>query len=214
MKMSGDSPKSEARNTPPGQPHKTLTLWCGLVLSLTGCQSMNNAQSGALTGAGMGALTGAVIGSNSGHAEGGALIGAATGALAGGLIGDAEDAREERDAAIAQAAFAQQAQQAVTNVDVIQLASNGVSEEVIISTIRSQGGRFDLSPQAVITLKNSGVSDRVILEMQNHDRISAPVTAVVAEPPPVVVVNPPGPRLHFSIGPRPRRWRRRPVWFW
>lgn len=181
----------------------------GLLLMLAGCQTMNHAQSGALLGTGMGAITGAMVGAHNGHAEGGALIGAAAGALAGGLIGDAEDARVERDAAIAQAAYAQQTQQAVTNIDVIQLTSSGVSPDVIISTIRSQGGRFDLAPQAIITLKNSGVSDRVIMEMQHHGRLGPPpVTTVVAEPPRrVVVVPPPGPRLHFSFGSGPRHRR-------
>ncbi|REJ83665.1 MAG: hypothetical protein DWQ34_08535 [Planctomycetota bacterium] len=211
MRKFRDSRTSPASWTPS---RRSLAVFCGLLLSLTGCQSMNNAQSGALAGAGIGALTGAMVGSNSGHAEGGALIGAATGALAGGIIGDAEDARQERDAAIAQAAYAQQTQQSVTNIDILQLAGSGISDDVIISTIRSQGGRFDLSPQAIITLKNSGVSDRVILEMQNYDTISPPITTVIAEPPPVVVVPPPGPRVHFSFGRRPRRRYRHFHWHW
>lgn len=199
--------------------HRRLTVVCGLVLLSAGCRSINYAQSGALLGTGLGAVTGAMVGAHSGHAEGGALIGAAAGALAGGLIGDAEDARVERDAAIAQAAYAQQMQHAVTNVDVIQLASSGVHDDVIISTIRSQGGRFDLSPRAIITLKNSGVSDRVILEMQNYGRFAPPpVTTVVAEPSPRVVVvrpePPPGPRLHFSFGSRPHRWHHHHHWHW
>lgn len=183
----------------------------GLLLLSAGCQSMNYAQSGALVGSGLGAVTGAMIGSHSGHTEGGALIGAAAGALAGGLIGNAEDARAERDAAIAQAAYAQRA---VTNVDVIQLTRSGVGDDVIISTIRSQGGRFDLSPQAIISLKNSGVSDSVILAMQNYGRsVPPPVTAIVAEPAARVVVVPPAPRYHFSISTgRHGGWRHHHHW--
>ena len=76
-----------------------------LGLALAGCQNMNNTQSGALLGTGLGATTGAIIGNASGHAGGGALIGAAAGALAGGLVGNAEDAREERDVAVAHAQY-------------------------------------------------------------------------------------------------------------
>ncbi|MGD9856699.1 MAG: glycine zipper domain-containing protein [Planctomycetaceae bacterium] len=179
--------------------HRATLFAAGtLSLLLAGCQSMNQTQAGALVGTGLGAVTGAMVGSHSGHTEGGALIGAAAGALAGGLIGNAEDARVERDAAIAQAAYAQRA---VTNVDVLQLARSGVGDDVIISTIRSQGGRFDLSPQAIIALKNSGVSDQVILAMQHYGRaMPAPVTTVIAEPAPRVIYVPPGPRYHVSIG--------------
>ena len=175
-----------------------------LPLLSVGCQTTSRAQSGALVGSGLGAVTGAIVGSHNGNAESGALIGAAAGALAGGILGDAEDARAERDAALAHAAHVQQA---VTNVQVLQLAHSGVSDDVIVSTIRSQGGRFDLSPQAIINLKNSGVSDRVILAMQNsHSPSPLRGTVFVAEPRPnVVVVPPPGPRLHLSFGSRPRR---------
>jgi outer membrane lipoprotein SlyB len=189
---------------------------CGVLLLSAGCQTANHTQAGALVGTGLGALTGAIIGDHNGKSGEGALIGAAAGALAGGLIGNAEDARLERDAAISQAAHARMAQQAVTNVDVLQLTHSGVSDDVIISSIHSQGGRFDLSPQAIINLKNSGVSDRVILAMQNAGRIQQPVTTVIAEPPPhVVVVPPPGPRMHFSISsPHHHRRHHHHHWHW
>src|SRR5262249_24091675 len=77
-----------------------------LALTLAGCANMNNTQSGALLGTGLGATAGAIVGSASGHAGGGALIGAAAGAVTGGLVGNAEDAREERDAAVAHAQYA------------------------------------------------------------------------------------------------------------
>lgn len=186
---------------------RTILSATFLTLMLSnGCATMNHAQSGAVVGSGLGAMTGAIIGAGSGHAEGGALIGAAAGALAGGLAGNAEDAREERDAAIAQAAYTQQLQRAITNVDVIQMTQSGISADVIISSMNSQGGNFDLSPQGIITLKNSGVSDGVILAMQKFDHVAPPpVTRVIHEPRTrVIIAEPPPPSLHFSFGSGPR----------
>src|SRR5262245_64970259 len=116
-----------------------VLLAATLGLAVAGCQNMNNTQSGALLGTGLGATTGAIIGSESGHAGGGALIGAAAGALAGGLAGNAVDAREERDAAIAQAQYhqaqAQAAQQAMTTADVADMVHAGLSDDVIHRTV-------------------------------------------------------------------------------
>jgi hypothetical protein len=42
-----------------------------------------------------------------------------------------------------------------------------VSEDVIISTMRSRGARIDLSPQSLIALKQQGVSDRVVMAAQD-----------------------------------------------
>ncbi|HLJ11215.1 MAG TPA: glycine zipper domain-containing protein, partial [Planctomycetaceae bacterium] len=146
-----------------------LLAIAGLVL--TGCQNMNNTQSGALLGTGLGATAGALVGSASGHAGGGALIGAAAGAVTGGLVGNAEDAREQRDAAVANAQYehARSAAiaQAVTETDVITMTRSGVGDEVIINALRTRGCRWNSSPDNVIALKHEGVSDRVIQAMQN-----------------------------------------------
>ncbi|MFG0332423.1 MAG: hypothetical protein ACF8TS_03585, partial [Maioricimonas sp. JB049] len=166
----------------------------------------------------------AVIGQQSGHAAGGAVIGAATGALAGGLIGNAEDAREERDAAIAQAGLAryQARNPPLSNADLIFMAQSGLGEQVIVNSIQTRGGQFDLSPQGLVQLKNSGVSDGVILTIQQSagsdpaPAVAPPVRAlartevvvveprpsfgVIVAPPPPVLMGPPG---HFR-GPRRR----------
>lgn len=170
-------------------------------LLCTGCQTANHTQTGALVGTGLGALTGAVVGAESGHSEGGAVIGALAGAALGSAVGAAEDAREERDA-IAQAHFNAQVRDSVTNGDLVMMTRNGLSDEVIVSTIRAKGGRFDLSPQSVIALKNNGVSDAVIVAAQenNHN---------VAVPEKVTVVHEhvyDDPDVHFGVmfGPQPR----------
>lgn len=149
-----------------------------LLCMSAGCQDLNHTEAGALVGTGVGAAAGAIIGHQSGHRDKGALIGAASGALAGGLIGNAQDAREERDAAIAQAHAAEAARQAdlraMTNDDLIKMAQSGVSDEVIIRAVQTRGGRFDLSPDGIIALKANGVSDPVVLAIQKEGRPEAP----------------------------------------
>lgn len=168
----------------------------------------NDTATGAVVGGGLGAVTGALVGGKD-HRGGGALIGAGVGALTGGLIGNAADAADRRAAAagiaIASQANAQVAAMAVTNFDLVQMTRAGVGEDVIISTIRSRGGRFDLSPNGLIVLKQSGVSDRVVMAAQSSTPgVYAPdVAPPVIGPPPVVYVQP-TPVVRFYSGPS---WR-------
>jgi hypothetical protein len=50
----------------------------------------------------------------------------------------------------------------VTNRDIVEMAENGVSDGVICTVIRTQGGKFDTSPDAIDALREAGVSDVVI----------------------------------------------------
>lgn len=168
-----------------------------------GCAQFDPVTGSTLVGSGLGATTGAIIGHQSGHTGTGALIGAAAGALGGALVGDARQARVERDAAVAYAdAQAQQAAAgAVTNTDVVYMAQNGLAEDVIINAIQTRGGRFDTSPQSLIYLKSSGVSDRVIAVMQNSGPAIVPVGYVAPPPrprPDIVIVEPPPPPIVFG----------------
>lgn len=191
----------------------------GLIALTSGCVAGPNARSGAAVGTGLGALTGAVIGSQSGHAGGGAAIGALTGALAGGLVGDSQDAHEERHAAISLAHYERAAQQAqaMNNSDLVYMTQSGISEDVIKAAVNTRGGNFDLSPAAIVHLKNNGVSDRVILAIQSKhmaaqsmiipaSRTYAPVplteVVVVPAPPTIGFGIDFGP--HYHRGPRPR----------
>ncbi len=140
------------------------------LLSSAGCQ--NNTQTGAALGTGAGALAGTIIGHQVGHKGAGALIGAVAGGLTGAAVGNAQDAQEERDAAVARAATVQArqraAQRALTNSDIITMTQNGLSDEIIINSIRSRGGRFRTNSEALIALNQAGVSQHVIMEVQNH----------------------------------------------
>jgi hypothetical protein len=192
-----------------------------LLFVATGCHNLNHTENGALAGGGLGALIGAIIGHQTGHAAGGAAIGALAGGVTGGLIGNAEDSRDQRDAAIARAHIAEQDRQAaavaLTNADLVNMTQKGISDEVIINSVRTRGGRFDLSPDAIIGLKAQGVSDHVILAVQKIGESAPPPTIVsgsptyVAAPPQVVIVRPVPPPPSVGIGvyygpPRPR-WR-------
>src|SRR3954454_4118908 len=129
----------------------------------------NDTASGTFLGGAMGAITGAIIGGKH-HAGQDALIGAGVGAVTGNLLGRSKDANDERRAAQGAAAVGQMNQQAVamavTDSDLVQMTRAGISEDVIISTMRSRGTRVDLSPQSLIALRQQGVTDRVVMAAQ------------------------------------------------
>lgn len=196
-------------------------LLLSAVLFCSGCHAPGGyAQQGAVLGTALGGTTGAIVGHQSGHSAEGALIGAAAGALTGGLVGDAQDARAERDAAIAQVNYQQQ-MAALNNHEIIRMAQSGLSDSVIIGAIQQRGGQFDLSPDGLIYLKTNGVSDTVIRAVQQASTPTAVVTApaatatpsvhgvVVVHPRPVARIVAPAPYVpRRPIGP-PRRHRGR-----
>jgi YMGG-like Gly-zipper len=136
-----------------------------------GCSNMNNSQKGAVVGGAGGAALGAIVGKQLGNTGAGAAVGALSGLAAGGLIGNAEDATEQRENAQRQAAYEQNLRvrqaRAVTNSDIVSMAQNGVDESTICNEIRTHGGNFDTSPQAIIYLQRAGVSNTVVQAMQN-----------------------------------------------
>ncbi len=65
-----------------------------------------------------------------------------------------------------QSAIAQQKSEApLSNASVIKLVRAGFKEQTVIAIIRSRPNQFDLSPDRLIELKKSGVSEKVILAM-------------------------------------------------
>lgn len=177
-----------------------------LVLVLTGACSgcATNTGRGALAGGGIGALTGAAIGSATGRPGAGAALGAGIGALTGGAIGNAMDEQEKRSE-IVQAA-ARNTPGPMSIYDVVNMARNGVGDDLIISQIHSSGSSFTLSPDDIVRLRQEGVSEKVVQTMMNTPR-----RPVVIQRAPVYVVDPyPPPPVHFGIGyhfhHRPRCW--------
>ncbi|MGI9167995.1 MAG: hypothetical protein ACR2G5_16725 [Pyrinomonadaceae bacterium] len=53
----------------------------------------------------------------------------------------------------------------LTNASVVKLVKAGFKEKTIISIISARQSRFDLSPERMIELKRSGVTEKVILAM-------------------------------------------------
>jgi outer membrane lipoprotein SlyB len=162
----------------------------------------NDTASGTFMGGALGAITGAVVGGKKNRGEG-ALIGAGVGAVTGNLLGRSKDRNDERRAAVGAATVGQLNQQAaqvaVTNYDLLEMTRAGVSEEVIISTMRSRGARIDLSPQSLIALKQQGVSDRVVMAAQD---MSGGRGYLAGAPAPVAVVREvPATRVYVAPAP-------------
>lgn len=66
--------------------------------------------------------------------------------------------------------WAQQKTEApLTNAAVIKLVRAGFKEKTVIVIIRSRPAQFDLSPDRLIELKRSGVSENIILAMLSSD---------------------------------------------
>jgi hypothetical protein len=63
---------------------------------------------------------------------------------------------------VAQFAIGQAAPSAITNSDVISMTKAGIGEQTIILAIQRGPAKFDTSPQALISLKQAGVSDQVL----------------------------------------------------
>lgn len=176
---------------------KLTRLVAAVPLALAcGCAGLSHTENGALAGGAVGAGTGALIGHATGHTGAGALIGAGVGAVSGGLIGSAADKSEKR--AAAQAAQAR----AVALSDVVQMTQQHVSDAVIINQIRSTGSVYYLTGSEVTWLKQNGVSDQVIMEMQataaRYPRRVYTAAPVYAEP--VYVVEPPPPPVSVGVG--------------
>jgi hypothetical protein len=69
-----------------------------------------------------------------------------------------------------QVAFAQQSREApLTNASVVKLVRAGFKESTVIAIIRTRPHQFDLTPDRLIELKKSGVSEKIILAMLSFD---------------------------------------------
>lgn len=197
-------------------------LWLMLiVLPGLGCQSSNYAERGTAIGALTGALTGAAIGKHNGNTGAGAVIGSAVGALAGTAIGDSIDADIARNNAIIQQRLGRQLAGAVAIDDVITMTQANLSDDVIITHIRSNGVANPPRPEDLITLSSAGVSDAVIKAMQTAPPPTPPApSSVSAGRSPVIVeehhyITPPYPRpyrTHWHHRSPPRRQRSNVHW--
>jgi outer membrane lipoprotein SlyB len=193
--------------------YKRYTLSFAVAVSavvLTGCQNpdgtQNNTAGGALIGGAIGAITGAAIGGGR-HGGEGALIGAAAGLIGGGLIGNSMD--QEQNARLREQApqtYAKVDQgQPLSVADVKALAKAGISEEVIISQIKSSHTIYHLSTADIIDLRDSGVTDKVINFMISSPSLWGGTSDAPAQSSMVVVQQapPPPPTETYVVAPAP-----------
>jgi hypothetical protein len=57
------------------------------------------------------------------------------------------------------------AQTALTNDSIIKMVKGGLSDDVVVSTIKAQMAEYSTNPDGLIALKTAGVSDKVITAM-------------------------------------------------
>ena len=140
-----------------------LLILFSVVLVFAGCQSMGEkTKGGALIGGIVGAASGGIIGHQSGHGGEGAAIGAAVGAITGGLIGSQLDNADQ---------MAQEVNPSHLGIlSIIDMASKGVPDDVIIDEIRRTQSIYSLSSEIISYLKDNGVGDKVVDEMLSASR--------------------------------------------
>jgi hypothetical protein len=68
-------------------------------------------------------------------------------------------------------------QTVLTNETVIKMAKAGLGDDVVVSSVKAQQGKYSTTPDDLIALKGAGVSDKVISAMV--DRMAMPAGAPV-----------------------------------
>lgn len=90
------------------------------------------------------------------------------------------------------------AQQALNNDAVIKMVKAGLSDDIIIATINSQPGSFDVSTDGLIALKAGGASDKLVAAIIT--RHSAPATGAPAPTSAATAPDPDDPNSPHDIG--------------
>lgn len=83
------------------------------------------------------------------------------------------------------------AQQSLNNDGVIKLIKAGLSDDLIITTIKASPGTYDISANGIIGLKNGGASEKVIAAVLTKSK--EPQTPTTQVPPPPSTEAPAGP---------------------
>jgi hypothetical protein len=150
-----------------------VVVGTSLLAVASGCANMNSTQKGAVLGGAGGAGLGAIVGKQLGNTGAGALIGGLAGTAGGAIAGNMKDEADKRDNYARQAAYERslraREQRAMTNRDVVDMVTAGVSDRTIIRTMKDRGAGFDTSPQAIISLQRMGVSEGLIDAMQSNN---------------------------------------------
>ena len=179
-----------------------------MVLSLTGCESLpgNKPSQGAVIGGVSGAAVGAAVGGEK-HRVLGALLGGALGAGGGYVVGANVDKIRGRDTASAETAArtsqerpatAEQARVAttadinndgfVTLDEVVAMRDAGFTDQQMLDRLRATNQVFDLTDEQKRYLRDHGVSDYVVSQMNDTNRTARDSVlnsgSVISSPPP------------------------------
>jgi hypothetical protein len=92
------------------------------------------------------------------------------------------------------------AQQSMNNDSIVKFVKSGITDDTILTIVKTVPGNYDTTPQALLSLKASGVSDKVIATIVGLPAASQP--AVLPSPaanatPPMPQVAPTQPRIFF-----------------
>jgi len=170
------------------------------LLNSNSVSAQTNSQRDAVLGGVAGAIIGGVVGNQNDETPEGIAIGGVAGAIAGHVLGSAKD-RNDREQYYYQQQAARAAQQrqvneavqlqkAVSVHDAISLSNSGVSPQLIINQIQTNGIQQEIGVSEIINLHQNGVSEIVIHEMQQASiggGASYGTTSVVDHGPPVIV---------------------------
>lgn len=75
---------------------------------------------------------------------------------------------------------------AVSVEDLVNLKANGLSDEVLVALIETDGSVFNLSPEDVLALHRRGLSERVLLAMiATAKRRAVEIRTESVQPPPI-----------------------------
>jgi hypothetical protein len=154
--------------------------------------------SGALIGGASGATIGAIADRRNPGA--GALIGGVAGLITGGLIGHGMDQQARAREVPPPPTYLPppQYQPPPSLSDIESMSRTGMSDDVIINQINSTHAVYHLDTDAILSLKNAGVSQNVIAYMINT---STTVVNQAPPPPPAdTVVVAPGPDYVWTGG--------------
>src|SRR6266576_470987 len=79
-------------------------------------------------------------------------------------------------------AFLASAQETLTNDSVAKMVKAGLGESLIVSMIQNQPGKYTLTPDGLVKLKEQGVPDKVLAAMVAKGSASSSSEPANAEP--------------------------------
>lgn len=79
-------------------------------------------------------------------------------------------------------AFLASAQETLTNDSIVKMVKAGLGEALIVSMIQNQPGKYSLSPDDLVKLKQQGVPERVLAAMVNKGSVSGASTPSASGP--------------------------------